>query len=425
MSPPKILISGSGIAGSVFAFWLLRAYPLAHITITERAPSLLLTGASVDIRSSAVDVIKAMNLEPLIRARSTHESGIQWVRADGSPVGTIEATGRSDIQTFTSEYEIFRGELASIFITPVRDRVRLLFDESVERFENCEDEDGVQVTFTRSKRREKYDLLVAADGLGSKIRGAMFDCSPREHIFDEGVHAAYFTINRDLLQGSQLAKGFNAPGGRVIYLRPDPSPAGRTRAMLLSVTRKSDKARKERLNAALRDGPESYMQLMEEEFRGAGWRAEEILRGMRETDDFYASFFGQVRAPALQKGRVVLLGDAGYATPGFGTSLAIMGGYVLAGEMLRHKGDVRAAVEGYEGIMLPFARESQGGVVGEYAAQVLNPQSEWGIAVLHAVVRVVTGLRLHKLAMGVAAALGVTDKKLSMPEYRWPKEGEV
>ncbi|PQE13170.1 hypothetical protein CJF30_00003080 [Rutstroemia sp. NJR-2017a BBW] len=372
-----------------------------------------------------------MNLEPLIRARSTHESGIQWVRADGSPVGTIEATGRSDIQTFTSEYEIFRGELASIFITPLRDRVRLLLDESVERFEQDQDGDGdgdgVHVTFARSKRREKYDLLVAADGLGSKIRGAMFDCSPREHIFDEGVHAAYFTINRDLLQGSRLAKGFNAPGGRVIYLRPDPSPAGRTRAMLLSVTRKSDGERKERLNAALRDGAESYMRLMEEEFRGAGWRAEEILRGMRETDDFYSSFFGQVRAPKLgsHNGRVVLLGDAGYATPGFGTSLAIMGGYVLAGEMLRHKGDVRAAVEGYERIMLPFAREAQGGVVDEYAAQVLNPQSEWGIAVLHAVVRVVTGLRLHKLAMGVAAALGVTDKKLSMPEYRWPKEGEV
>ncbi|PQE02975.1 hypothetical protein CJF31_00002804 [Rutstroemia sp. NJR-2017a BVV2] len=425
MSSPKILISGSGIAGSVFAFWLLRAYPRARITIAERAPSLRLTGASVDIRSSAVDIIKHMNLEPAIRARSTNEAGIQWVRADGSPVGTIEATGRTDIQTFTSEYEIFRGELANIFIAPVRDRVKLLFDESVERFEHCEDDEGVLVTFARSKERAKYDLLVAADGLGSKIRGKLFGCSPREHIHDEGVHTAYFTINRDLLQGSRLAKGFIAPGGRVMYLRPDPDPAGRTRAMLLCVTRKSDVERKRRLDAALRDGSESYMQLMEEEFRSAGWLAPEVLQGMRDTDDFYSSFFAQVRAPALHSGRVVLLGDAGYATPGLGTSLAIMGGYVLAGEMLRHGGDVRAAVEGYEEIMLPFAKDAQGGVVGEYAMQVLNPQTEWGIAVLHAVVRLVTGLKLHKLAMGVAAALGVTDKKLSMPEYRWPKEGEM
>jgi 2-polyprenyl-6-methoxyphenol hydroxylase-like FAD-dependent oxidoreductase len=423
MSSPKILISGSGIAGSVFAFWLLRAYPAARITIAERAPSLCLTGASVDIRSSAVDIIKRMNAEPEIRARSTKEEGIQWVRANGSPVGTIEATGRTDVQSFTSEYEIFRGELAKIFITPVLDRVKLLFNESVERFE--QEDDGVQVAFSGSKERVKYDLLVAADGLGSKIRGAILNCSPREHIHDEGVHAAYFTINRDLLQGSRLAKGYISRGGRVIYLRPDPDPAGCTRALLLCVTTKSDVEMKNRLNAALRDGTESYMQLMDELFHSAGWLAPEVLQGMRESDDFYSSFFAQVRAPALQSGRVVLLGDAGYATPGLGTSLAIMGGYVLAGEMLRHPGDVRVATKKYEEIMLPFARDSQGGVVGEYAMQLLNPQSEWGIAVLHAVVRVVTGLRLHRLATAVAAALGVTDKKLNMPDYRWPEEGKV
>lgn len=44
---PKVLISGSGIAGSAFAFCLLKAYPKAEITIVERAPSLRLTGASV------------------------------------------------------------------------------------------------------------------------------------------------------------------------------------------------------------------------------------------------------------------------------------------------------------------------------------------------------------------------------------------
>jgi 2-polyprenyl-6-methoxyphenol hydroxylase-like FAD-dependent oxidoreductase len=47
MSSPKVLISGSGIAGSSFAHFLLKAYPKANITIVERAPSLRLTGASV------------------------------------------------------------------------------------------------------------------------------------------------------------------------------------------------------------------------------------------------------------------------------------------------------------------------------------------------------------------------------------------
>jgi 2-polyprenyl-6-methoxyphenol hydroxylase-like FAD-dependent oxidoreductase len=83
MSAPKVLISGSGIAGSVFAFALLRAYPKANITIVERAPSLRLTGASVDIRSNAVDIIKWAGVEQQIRDASTKEAGMSFVNSDG------------------------------------------------------------------------------------------------------------------------------------------------------------------------------------------------------------------------------------------------------------------------------------------------------------------------------------------------------
>lgn len=75
MSAPKVLISGSGIAGGVFAHWLLRAYPKAQITIVERDATMRLTGASVDIRSNAVDITKAMGIEPEIRKQSTKEEG--------------------------------------------------------------------------------------------------------------------------------------------------------------------------------------------------------------------------------------------------------------------------------------------------------------------------------------------------------------
>jgi 2-polyprenyl-6-methoxyphenol hydroxylase-like FAD-dependent oxidoreductase len=126
----------------------------------------------------------------------------------------------------------------------------------------------------------------------------------------------------------------------------------------MNVTTSGDIERKERLNRAVREGNESYMKLMEEMFRDAGWVAPEVLQGMRESDDFYCSLFGQVRSPIIQDGRVVLLGDAGYATPGFGTSLAIIGGYVLAGELLGHPGDVKTALKRYEELMLPFAKGS-------------------------------------------------------------------
>ena len=415
MSKLNVLVSGSGIAGSVFAFWLLRAYPNANITIVERDPSLRLTGASVDIRSSAVDIIKWMGAEQEIRRQTTNEEGVQFVDADGKAVATLGATGRSDVQSFTSEFEIFRGALAEIFINPIKERVKLLFDESVDRFEQRDE--GVVVTFTKSEEVKTYDLLVAADGLRSKIRGKMLNTEPQEQLYNEGVYAAYFTIKRDLLQGGRLAKWYNTTGGRVVFLRPDPDPAGRTRANLVKVTPSGDIEAKEILDKALRQDHESYMKLMEEMFHDAGWLAPDVLQGMRESDDFYCSPFGQIRSPSIHSDRVVLLGDAGYATPGIGTSLAIIGGYVLAGELLSHPDDIKTSLQRYEDIMLPFARGSQG---RSFAPQLLNPQTRWGIRVRDAILGFVTWSRLDQLAVAGASAMGISEKKVAMPDYQWP-----
>lgn len=415
MSQPKVLISGSGIAGSVFASCLLRAYPNANITIVERDPALRLTGASVDIRSSAVDIIKWMGVEGEIRKKTTKEEGMQLLEENGKEIATFRATGRTDIQSFTSEYEIFRGELAKIFIDPVIDQVKVIFGETVETFE--EEDDGVVVTLAKSKQVEKYDLLVAADGLGSRIRGKMLNAKPSEQLYDEGVHLAYFTIKSDLLKGSLLAKGVSATGGRSVNIRPDPHPEGRTRAMLMNVTWNSNVEMKARLNKALKEGNESYMKLMEELYADMGWLTPEVLKGMRESDDFYCTLFGQIRSPKLHDRHVVLLGDAGYATPGFGTSLAIIGGYVLAGELLRSEGDVKQALEAYSGLMLPFVKSSQG---NDIAMQLFTPQTWWGIWIRNTILRIVTTLRLDKLVMSAAAKFGFTEKKAPLPEYPWP-----
>lgn len=417
MTNLNILISGSGIAGSVFAFWLLRAYPNANITIVERDPSLRLTGASVDIRSSAVDIIKWMKTEEEIRRQTTKEEGIEFITSNGKPVATLRASGRSDIQSITSEYEIFRGTLAKIFMGPIIKRVNIIYDEFVDHYEQSDD--GVAVTFAKSKETKKYDLLVAADGFGSKIRGMMMNTKPQEQVYGEGVHVAYFTIKNDLLKGSRMAKWYNATNGRVIFLRPDPDPTGLTRGNLINVTPSGDTKMKEKLNNAIREGDESYMKLMEEMHSDIGWLAPEVLQGMRESDDFYCSLFGQIRTSKIQDGRVALVGDSGYATPGFGTSLAIIGGYVLAGELLSHSGDVNMALENYEAIILPFVKSSQGGTA---AMQLLNPQSWWGIKIRNLVLGIVTGLKLDSLAMAVASAVGFTEKKFDLPDYKWPSE---
>ncbi|KAK1090907.1 hypothetical protein LTR48_007375, partial [Friedmanniomyces endolithicus] len=360
MPPPhKVLISGAGIAGSVLAFWLHRASPTTQITLIERAPALRLTGASVDIRGSAIDVVKLMGVLDKIREQTTREAGVQCVRADGSTAWQLGATGREEMQSVTSEYEIFRGALARILLEPIKGKVELVLGEWVEGFE--QGEKGVKVRFGNGRESGRYDLLVAADGVGSRVRGLMLEAPSREQVVDLGCHVAYFTVKSDLLSGGQWAKWCNSPGGRVTFLRPDPDPRGRTRAYLCNVTLPAQTKERDRLNEALEQGDKAYMTMLEDLFKDAGWLAPEVLKSMRESDDFYCSLFAQTRSPKLCNGRVVLLGDAGYATPGIGTSLAIIGGYVLAGEILRHDGDVVKACKAYEDLMLPYAKSQQKG----------------------------------------------------------------
>lgn len=156
---------------------------------------------------------------------------------------------------------------------------------------------------------------------------------------------------------------------------------------------------------------------MEQLFNDAGWIAKDVIEGMRGSDDFYCSIFAQTRSPRLSDGRVVLLGDAGYATPGIGTSLAITGGYMLAGEILRHECDIRSALEAYEGLMQPFVQTQQRST---NMMRYLNPQTEWGIVARNTFMRVATFLMLDYLATVSASWLGFTEKKLVMPQYEWP-----
>jgi 2-polyprenyl-6-methoxyphenol hydroxylase-like FAD-dependent oxidoreductase len=342
---------------------------------------------------------------------------MQFVKSDGSPIATLKATGRTDMQSMTSEYEIFRGELAQIFISPILDRVKIIYDEQVQSYE--QDGEKVTVTFARSQKIESFDLLVGADGYCSKIRGAMLGAKPADQVFSEGVHVAYFTIKRDLLAGSLLAKGHNATGGRCLVLRPDPSPAGRTRAMFINANWSSNKAAKERLDKAMRAGEGAYKDLMEELFTGAGWLAPEMLKGMRESDDFYCSVFAQTRSLKLQDGRVVLLGDAGHAMPGQGTSLAITGAFALAGELLRNPEEIAVATKCYEDLMLPFVQKQQGGDV-QFAMQLANPETWWGIAIRNVILWIVIGSGLVDLGMRVSAWLGFSEAKVDLPDYPWP-----
>ncbi len=86
-------------------------------------------------------------------------------------------------------------------------------------------------------------------------------------------------------------------------------------------------------------------------FEGGGWRTRELLYEMSHCDNFYFDQLCQVRMESWTKGRVALVGDAGYcpsSAAGMGGSTAILGAATLADALHKHPGDLRAAFQEYD-----------------------------------------------------------------------------
>ena len=159
----------------------------------------------------------------------------------------------------------------------------------------------------------------------------------------------------------------NAVGGRVVSLRPGRLPGEQKAGLSFRTTEPWSRDRATQLT------------VLESHFADVGWEAPRLLAAARDSADLTGDRIGQVRLPSWSRGRVTLVGDAGYCPSpltGLGTSLALVGGYVLAGELGRH-GVNATALERYEQILRPYVTQAQklppGGADG-YA-----PRSAWRI----------------------------------------------
>jgi 2-polyprenyl-6-methoxyphenol hydroxylase-like FAD-dependent oxidoreductase len=97
-------------------------------------------------------------------------------------------------------------------------------------------------------------------------------------------------------------------------------------------------------------------------FKGVdGWIVPQMVEAMRNSQDLFFDSVSQVHMPAWSKGRVVLAGDAAHATSfmsGQGSSMALVGAYVLAGEIAT-KANYNSAFEAYEKLVRPFVEMNQ------------------------------------------------------------------
>ncbi|TDZ46225.1 FAD-dependent monooxygenase [Mycobacteroides franklinii] len=334
----NILISGGGIAGPALAYWLARE---GHsVTIVERARALRSGGQAVDFRGPSVEVLDKMGVLHAVRAQATHMGSLVMVDAGGNEIARLPP------EVISGELEILWGDLARILHDAVRDHVTFRFGDWITDVRD----DGAEVAVSfAGAAPESFDLVIGADGVHSGLRVLTFG-PENEFVTQLGQYFTFFAMDNHLGLDHQTVSFREGTRGVSIQVNAPDAPARGSLAF-------SD----DDVKFDYRD-IEGNKRLFRERFTGFGWETAAVLDALSATDEPYFDSLCQVHLNEYSRGRVCLIGDAAWcASPrsGMGTSLAIVGAYVLAHELRSAQGDFPTAFTRFHALMVPYVARCQ------------------------------------------------------------------
>jgi 2-polyprenyl-6-methoxyphenol hydroxylase-like FAD-dependent oxidoreductase len=340
---------------------LLAGCPELRVLATSREP-LGITGETLwpvrplEPGDAHLGVLRRMGVLPAIEREETHMKATWYVNSAGKRLASMP----DDL--FAGDVEILRGDLSRILYDATKDRTEYIFGDSITAVQ--EDAGGVLVSFERSAPR-RFDLVVGADGLHSNVRGLTFGPESR-FVSEFGLYCAIYTVPNHLgLEYSGLAYG--TPGRVVSVYSARNNTEAKAVFFFGSPPLTYD-----------RHDVDQQRDILLKTFAGGGWETPTLLEGARQAPDFYFDSVSQVHVDSWSRGRTVLLGDAAYCPSplsGMGTGLAVVGAYVLAGELAAAGGDHQVAYPRYEAAMREYAKGCQ--KVGQGVAKWMVPENRF------------------------------------------------
>lgn len=404
---PTVLVTGGSIAGPALAWGLCRAG--LDVTLLERSAEPRTTGQNIDVRGLGREVLRRMGLEDEVLAHLTGEAGARFIGLDGRPVATFPRQEGGTTDGPTAEVEILRGRLSQILLDALPAAVEQRWGTFVVGVEQRTE--GVDVELDDGTG-QRFDLLLVAEGRSSRTRRMLVE--DRTTYRDGNVSMAYGTIDR-VPSDTDFWDWFTAGRGRAVTLRPD--DVGTIRATL---TFTAEPFGFEQLPL------DAQLTVLRERFKDAGWETQRVLDGFEaHPEELYTQRFEQVLLPTWHSGRVAFVGDAAWGSgpTGMGTTLALVGAHVLAGELERsvEAGESpQRAFERYESLLRAYVDDAQ--TLPPAGGRLLHPSTRVGVGVLNTVARLAASRPLSRVLQ--RGLLPSRDHDPELPEYAFSSRQE-